>query len=354
VPPALTTASIPVVIVGAGQAGLAMAHALIERGLNPSEDFIVLDAGNAQTLSWRRRWDSLRLFTPAWYSHLPGYRMPGPQQRCPSAKDVAEYLNAYRHNLGVEPEWGTRALSVDPQRDGALMLRTSTGAIRTRTIVAATGPFAVPTYPHFADNITRTEATLHSDTYRNPDQLPDGPVLVVGSGNAGIQIAKELSAQRCVSIAQGTPQPRLPQRPLGIELFRWLQLTRALSTPAASPLGRRMSRSELVIGPGLTDLTASGVHALPRAVDGSGDKIRFRDGTERRFSSVLWATGYRNGFGWLPEPVLAEDGSVRQSDGRTPIGGLYALGSSWLRSRGSALLGGVGADARVIARQLRL
>ncbi len=344
--------SLPVAIVGAGQAGLAMSHALLERGLRPAEDFVILDAGSAQTLSWRRRWDSLTLFTPTWHSHLPGLRMPGAQRRYPSSKDVADYLDLYRASLGVEPKWDTRAVSVHPQRDDSLMLQTSTGSLRARAVVAATGPFAIPQYPGFANDTAVDGANLHSDAYRNPDQLPRGPVLVVGSGNTGIQIARELSAHRCVSIAQGSPQPRLPHRLLGVDLFRWLQLTGVLSAPSNGRIGRRISRRELVVGPGLVDLASRGVHLLPRAVDGNRDRISFADGVERRFESVIWATGYRNGFGWLPEAVVGADGTLDQQDGRTPIAGLYVLGDSWLRNRGSALLGGVGTDARLIARHI--
>lgn len=338
---------VAVVVVGAGQAGLATAYELMRGGLRPQEDFVLVDARDPDTLAWRQRWDSLRLFTPAWYSHLPGVPMPGDPNRHPLAHEVGEYLDAYRESLGVQPRWGVRALGVTVEPQG-LVLRTTGEDIRASAIIAATGPFSLPSYPLFAESVVVAGATLHSDQYRRPSQMPGGPVLVVGSGNTGLQIARELAATHCVSIARGSRQLRLPQRFLGLDIFRWLKLTGALTVPATSLLGRRMSRTETIIGSGLGSLAPSGVHVLPRAVGASGDVVSFEGGEERHFDSIIWATGYRTGYEWLPRQALADRTALR--DGGTAVDGIYLIGAPWMRNRASALIGGVGADAeRVVA-----
>lgn len=343
------------VIVGAGQAGLAMAYALMQHGQKPQEDFRLIDADEPGALAWKRRWHSLTLFTPAWYSSLRGLQLPGDPDRHPRADEIADYLDDYRDAMGIAPSWRVRARSVTPDEHGhGLVLATNAGEIWTRNVVAATGPFSQPRRPDFAASVSVPGVVLHSDDYTHPNQLPRGSVLIVGAGNTGIQIARELSDSHEVSISAGSPQRRLPQSLLGVDVFRWLKLSGLLNVQTTSWLGRRMSAHDTIIGAGLGELGDHSVRILPRAVDWRNGAIHFEDTTQMRPDSILWATGYRPGFDWLPTEVRTADtaSGIIQRAGATPVRGLYALGAPWLRSRGSALIGGVSADAARIARKI--
>lgn len=336
------------VIVGAGQAGLAMSHSLIARGLTPQEDFVLLDRAQPQELEWRRRWRSLTLFTPAWYSALPGLPILGRSGRHLRTEEVADYLDAYRDMLGLRPLWGTIATGVEPDAHGhGLRLATSKGTIWARSIVAATGPFSTPRWPQIANRLVVPGVQLHSDSYLSPRQIPEGSVLVVGAGNTGIQIARELSKVHEVHIATGTPQRTLPTKVLGVSIFRWLAMTGLLTASPRGPLGRLL-RGETIIGEGIDVLQRDGVAVHGRAVDARNDEVLFGDGTILRPHSIIWATGYRPGLDWLGD--LVPEDAVRGSRGKTSVAGLYLLGAPWLSSRGSSLIGGVSRDARRLAR----
>jgi putative flavoprotein involved in K+ transport len=339
------------VIVGAGQAGLAMAHALIEKGQRPQKDFLVLDGADAGTTSWRRRWHSLTLFTPAWYSGLPGLPFPGDPAAHPRADEVADYLDRYRERFGIEPMWNVSAAAVSVQPHGrGLTVHTDAGEIGAENVVAATGPFTHPRVPALTARVHVAGANMHSGQYTHPEQIPPGTVLVVGAGNTGLQIARELSGSHDVLVAAGAKQPELPQQLLGRDLFVWLRRTGALSVPA-SVLGKRMREREVVIGESLGQLEEVGVRVKPRVVGASGERVSFADGSQLRPTSVVWATGFAPGTRWLPASVQNEAGAVH-TRGVTPIRGLFVLGMPWQSSRGSALLGGVGKDAARIARAI--
>lgn len=339
------------VIVGAGQAGLAATRALLDVGVKASEIVLLDAASSARELTWARRWETLKLFTPAWFSGLPGKPMPGIKRRYPLGFEVAHYLDGYRRDLGVEVRWSTRAEGITRAADGQLVLATSTGAIRAHSVIAATGPFTVPNMPAFATDLTVPGVSMHSDDYRRPEQVPPGSVLVVGPGNTGIQIARELSKTHQVTLAGRAPSRRLPQRILGLDVFRWLRLTGLLRVSPTSRLGRKMAAEEIIIGPGLRDLGRRGVNFTPRVTAVSRSSVQFEGGQEHKFGSVIWATGYRHGFGWLPEEAL-QDGQVVHENGVTPVDGLYVVGLPWQRNRASALIGGVGADAALVAAAL--
>ena len=342
-----------VIIVGAGQAGLAMGHALARSGLKPQVDFTIIDADPTADRSWNRRWHSLRLFTPALHSSLPGAPFPGSPSRYPRTDEVSDYLESYANQFGLAPKWGTRADAVRANPHGhGLTLVTNFGEVTTHNVVAATGPFAEPNLPSFAPRVRVDGKDLHSHSYTHPKQLPDGPVLIVGAGNTGRQLARELAGSHQVTLAGGTPQLELPQRLLGVDIFSWMSATGVLRIPARSALGRRLSRREVVIGESLESLRSVGVRLKPRVVEATGSTFYHEDGDATVAHSVLWATGYRPGFGWLPEETRGRDGAIAQRRGETSIPGLYVLGLPWMHTRSSALLGGVGRDAARIARMI--
>lgn len=333
------------IIIGAGQAGLAMADALGREGVATPE-IRIIDSSPDDETSWHRRWHSLILFTPARYSSLPGLAMPGDQDRYPRADEVADYLRHYRARLGVATEWNTRATKVSYDEHGhGLVVSTRRGDFAGRNVVLATGPYDRPRVPGFAHKLS--VPALHAAQYTHPKQLPAGRVLVVGAGNTGVQLARELATTREVFLARGAPLPTLQPRYFGIELFRLLSATGVLRFSPPRVIRRWLAHREVIIGEGVEQLRGLGVKILPRAVSAEGDEIVAADGTRVSVDAVLWATGYEPGFELLPPTDRDRD---LQGGGMTSMRGLFVLGSPWLRSRGSALITGVAKDASRIAR----
>ena len=192
----------------------------------------------------------------------------------------------------------------------------------------------------------------HSTGYRRPADVPEGRVLVVGGGNTGFQIAKELVASREVHLAVGSRQKPLPQRLLGRDVFWWLTRLGLLSKTVESRLGRRLRGRDTLIGSSPRQVKRLGVQVRPRAVRAEGRTIGFADGSELDVNAVVWASGYRPDHSWIELPVTDDDGALRHRRGVTGVPGLYFLGLSWQHTRGSALLGFVADDAAFIAELL--
>ena len=333
------------VVIGGGQAGLAMAWHLAQQGLR----FVVLDAGPEVGHVWRRRWDSLTLFTPAQYDALPGMPFPAPADTYPTKDPVADYLRAYADSFELPVRLDARVTRLSRTEHG-FEVRTADETFRARQVVVATGPFQVPFVPPAAMKLDPSVTQVHSADYRNPQALPDGPVLVVGGGNSGLQIAEELAATRPVEVSVGENPPMLPQRLLGKDLFWWLTRFGLMRVPAHTRLGRRVqARGEFVIGTNRRQLKRNRVRFRPRLVDADRRTVRFADGSTRDVDVVIWATGYRSDYSWIHIPDLVEDGRVTHRRGITNVPGLYFLGLSWQHTRGSALLGFVDNDATHLA-----
>jgi putative flavoprotein involved in K+ transport len=338
-----------VVVIGGGQAGLAMGWHLGRRGL----DFVVLEAGPELGHVWRDRWDSLKLFTPARYSALPGQPFPAPAETYPTRDAVANYLYKYAKTFDLPVTLNARV--TDLRRAGdSFEVRTGGDVYRTRQVVVATGPFQVPFTPPSARMLDPAVAQVHSTAYRNPQALPDGPVLVIGGGNSGFQIAEELStAGRQVDLSIGARYPMLPQRLLGRDLFWWLNRLGLMRVSADSRLGRRVrSRGEFIIGTNRRRLQAAGVRFRPRLVGAQGGTVRFADGSALDVTTVIWATGFRPDYSWIHIPGVADDGRIVHRRGVSEVPGLYFLGLSWQHTRGSALLGFVQNDAAYLADRI--
>ena len=337
-----------VVVVGAGQAGLAIAWQVSRRGLR----LLVLEAAAELGQSWRSRWDSLTLFTPAQYDALPGMPFPAPADTYPTKDPVADYLQAYADAFQLPVRLNARVTSLSRSGNG-FEVRTADQTFSARRVVVATGPFQVPFIPAAASGLDRAVTQIHSTDYRNPGALPDGPVLVVGGGNSGLQIAEELSGSRRVDVSMGTSPPILPQRPLGRDLFWWLTRLGLMRVPAESRLGRRVqARGEFVIGTSRRSLKRAGVTFRPRMIGAQGRTVRFADGSTLDVGVVLWATGYRSDYSWISIPGVVRDGRVAHRRGVTDVPGLYFLGLSWQHTRGSALLGFLDDDASHIADRI--
>jgi putative flavoprotein involved in K+ transport len=331
-----------IIIIGGGQAGLAMGYHLAQRGI----EFVILDAAPRVGHAWRSRWDSLALFTPAAYSGLPGMAFPGDPHRYPTKDEVADYLEAYADRFRLPVHAGERVDALRASTAG-WEAETRSGRYEAAQVVVATGPFHQPVIPRLSRDLPPGVVQLHSASYRDPAQLPAGDVLVVGAGNSGVQIAEELSRTHRVHLAAGERMPRLPQRVLGRSLFWWLERAGFMNVSVESLLGRRMSRTDTLIGKSPRML--EGVRVLGRAVEVQGNAVLTADGGRVCPASVVWATGFRPDFGWIKAPVLDARGAPVHRRGVTSAPGLYFLGLSWLHTRGSALLGWVGRDAEHLA-----
>jgi putative flavoprotein involved in K+ transport len=339
-----------VVVVGGSQAGLAMAWHLAQQGLR----FVVLEAAPELGHVWRSRWDSLKLFTPAQYDALPGLAFPAPADTYPTKDPVADYLQAYAVAFDLPVRLNAKVTELRRLDDGSFEVHTADAAYQARQVVVATGPFQVPFVPPMAAKLDPSVTQLHSADYRNPQALPDGPVLVVGGGNSGFQIAEELAATRQVDLSIATKYPMLPQRRAGQDLFWWLTRLGLLRVTVDSRLGQRMSRRDFVIGTNRRRLEKAGVRFRPRLVDAEGRTVRFAD--HRLLEDVgvvVWATGYRSDYAWIHVPGVVREGHVVHRRGVSEVPGLYFLGLSWQHTRGSALLGFVNDDATYLADQVQ-
>jgi putative flavoprotein involved in K+ transport len=335
-------------VIGGSQVGLAMAWHLAQQGRR----FVVLEAGPEVGHSWRSRWDSLTLFTPAQYDSLPGMPFPGAPDTYPGKDAVADYLQAYAAAFSLPVRLNARVTQLHKTDEG-FEIRTQDQTYRARQVVVATGPFQVPYVPPAAQRLDGQVTQLHSAGYRNPQSLPPGPVLVVGGGNSGFQIAGELAAAgHRVDLSIGTKMPVLPQRLAGKDLFWWLTRLGLLRVTVASRPGRRMSSRDFIIGGSPRRLQTAGIRFRPGMTEAQGHAVRFTDGTALDVGTVVWATGYRPDYSWIGIPGVITDGTVNQRRGATDVPGLYFLGLPWQHTRGSALLGFVRDDAAYLASRI--
>jgi len=338
-----------VVVIGGSQAGLAMAWHLAQHHLR----FAVLDAAPEIGHTWRSRWDSLKLFTPTQYNSLPGMPFPGSPDTYPTKDPVADYLNAYATAFNLPVQLNARVTQLSRTENG-FEVRTQDAVFRAHQVVVATGPFQVPFVPLAAQRLDGSVTQLHSAAYRNSQALPPGPVLVVGGGNSGFQIAEELVvAGRQADLSIASKAPMLPQRLAGKDLFWWLTRLRLMRVSVESRLGHRLSsRPDFIIGSSRRRLKAAGVRFRPWVAGADGHTVRFTDGTSLEAGIVIWATGYRSDYSWIAIPGVIRDGKVAHRRGVTDVPGLYFLGLPWQHTRGSALLGFVHEDAAYLAGRI--
>jgi putative flavoprotein involved in K+ transport len=338
-----------VVVVGAGQAGLAIGYFLKRQGRR----FVILEAADSIGAAWRTRWESLTLFTPRRYSSLPGLPFPGDPEGYPMRDEVIAYLERYAQTFDLPIELNSRVKRLTSV-DGRFLLEVDSRTITADKVVVATGPFQTPFIPEFASRLSLEVFQVHSTGYQRPSDLPEGAVLVVGGGNTGFQIAKELSATHEVYLSVGSRQKPLPQRILGRDLFWWLTKTGVLKKTVESRLGRKLRDRDTLIGSSPRETQRRyRVELKPRVVDASGRTVRFEDGSEFEVDAVIWATGYRPDYSWIDLPVFDPHGRLKHRRGVTDVPGLHFLGLTWQHTRGSALIGWVKDDAAFIAEQIR-
>jgi putative flavoprotein involved in K+ transport len=341
------------VIVGAGQAGLATAYYLAAQG----RDFVIVDGYERVGEAWRRRWDSLRLFTPAAYDGLPGMPFPSPPHDFPTKDEMAAYLEAYaaRFALPLVPRTVVTRLV---REETGYVLGADGGRIEASHVVVATGAFHRPRIPAFASALDPNILQLHSAEYRCPRQLQDGTALIVGAGNSGAEIAVDVARHHPTWLS-GRDTGRLPLllRGQGFRgrLFRWLAHD---GLTVDRSIGRVAKRRELAHGAPLIrlrpdGLASAGIRRLPRTVGIRHGLPVLEDGSVVDVANVIWCTGFRADFAWIDLPVFGSDGyPVHYRGVIEDAPGLYFVGLPFLYSLGSSTVGGVGRDAKYVARHI--
>lgn len=343
------------IVIGGGQAGLAVGYYLKQR----NRPFLILDANERIGGSWRTRtWDSLRLFTPARFDGLPGIPFPAPGSAFPTARETAEYLEAYAQQLELPVRSRTRVERL-AKAGGRYVVDCGGEKLSADNVVVATGFYGRPAVPEFAHELDPRIVQMHSSEYRSPSQLQPGDVLLVGAGNSGADIAMELAPLHRTWLSgrdKGQVPIRIEARYARVVMpMLWLIASRLLTVK--TPLGRKVRPHILENGAPLVrvksqDLRAAGVERVPRTVGVREGQPVLEGGRVLGVGNVIWCTGFRQDFGWVDVPVFDDGAGPVHARGVTPEPGLYFLGLDFLYSFTSENVGGVGRDARYIAKHI--
>jgi putative flavoprotein involved in K+ transport len=325
-----------------------MAYHLSEMNKN----FIVLDGENEIGASWLNRWDSLRLFTPTEYNHLPGLKFNTQKGHHPTKIEVANYFKNYVRKFQIPTQLNTLVTSVRKKEKGFFVTHKE-GEIETKNVIIATGPFHIPYTPPCHTKISEKIVQMHSNYYKNVHQLQDGDALVVGGGDSGYQILNEVSKDksRTVYFSGETKVNSLPQQLLGKTLWWWFTLVGFLSYHKYSWIGKKInSFPQPIIGTDVKEILArKNVISSGRTKDALNNEIIFENNKISTIKNIVWATGYRPNFKWIEGLELDENSYPKNYRGVSNIEGLYFIGLPWMYTRGSATLGGVSKDASYLA-----
>src|SRR6266516_2084894 len=343
------------IVIGGGQAGLAVGYYLKKRG----RSFVILDANERIGGSWRTRtWSSLRLFTPARYDGLPGWRFPAPGWSFPTAREAADYLEAYaaRFDLPVRTEMAVTRVAKDGDR---YVVECGERRFEADRVVVATGFYGKPSVPDFASELDPRIVQMHSSDYKDPSQLNPGGVLLVGAGNSGADIGMEVSATHRTWLS-GRDKGQIPLRiehPLRrlVVPILWFVASHVLTVK--TPIGRKVRPHVLASGAPLIrvksqDLLAAGVERVAKTVGVRDGLPVLEDGRVMDVANVIWCTGFRQDFSWIEVPVFGEVSEPMHERGVASETGLYFVGLDFLYSFTSENVGGVRRDARHIVKHI--
>ncbi|MEP7306534.1 MAG: FAD-dependent oxidoreductase [Acidobacteriota bacterium] len=352
------TERVQVVVIGGGQAGLSVGYCLARRGLS----FVILEANHRVGDSWRKRWDSLHLFTPAKYDGLIGLPFPAPSFSFPTKDQMADYLEAYAKHFDLPVRTDTRVERL--WRDGnRYIVETGDRRLEADHVVVAMATYQAARVPDFARTLDRSIVQLHSSEYRNPAQLQAGDVLIVGAGNSGADIAMDVSRSHRTFLSGRHPghvpfhiESRLARMILPL-LFR-VVFHRILTVD--TPMGRRARPSIISKGGALirvkpADLAAAGIERTPRVTGVRDGKPLLADGRALDITNVIWCTGFHPGLSWidLPTPIQGADGEPVHDRGIVAgEPGFYFVGLHFLYAFSSTMIHGVARDAERIANTI--
>lgn len=347
------TERIPTIVIGGGQAGLAVGYHLAKRGL----PFLILDAGARVGDAWRNRWDSLRLFTPARYTGLPGLRFPARGDALPTKEEMADYLESYAKHFDLPVRTGVKVERLSRQGE---RFRVTAGPLEFESdqVVVAMANYQVPRVPSFAGDLDPEITQLHSHEYRNPSQLQPGGVLIVGVGNSGADIGIEVASTHQTWIS-GKESGHIPVRvDSALSRFVISRVVRFIGhhvLTVRTPIGRKLrpkllSRTTPLVRVKPNDLTDAGIERVPKVLGARNGRPLLDDDRSLDVQNVIWCTGYDPGFTWIDLPVFDEQMRPTHECGvvdRVP--GMYFVGLHYLYSMTSATLMGVGRDAGRVA-----
>jgi putative flavoprotein involved in K+ transport len=342
------------IVIGGGQAGLSVGYHLARQGRR----FLILDASPRVGDSWRRRWDSLRLFTPAVFDGLVGMRFPAPSFSFPTKNEMADYLESYADRFQLPVRNGVRVDRLS--RVGSrYLIEAGSHRFEADHVVVAMSSYQVPRVPGFARELHPDILQMHSSEYRNLRQLKPGGVLLVGAGNSGAEIAIEVAREHTTWIA-GRDTGHVPFRidgraaRLGLMrlVFRFV-FHRVLTVK--TPPGRRLRPTVFSKGGPLIrvkpkQLSAAGVQRVPRVARVLNGLPALEDGHVLEVANVIWCTGFGNGLSWIDLPIFEPGGEPRHESGiATGEPGLYFVGLHFLHSFSSMMIHGVARDAGRVA-----
>jgi putative flavoprotein involved in K+ transport len=346
------------VVIGGGQAGLSVGHHLARQ----ERPFLILDANQRVGDAWRKRWDSLRLFTPARYNALAGMAFPAPAHSFPTKDEVADYLEAYATRLQLPVRTGVR---VDRllREDGRFVVTAGDRSWEADNAVVAMSTFQVPRVPPFATGLSPEIVQLHSAGYRNPSQLQEGGVLVVGAGNSGAEIALEVAGRHPTWLA-GKESGHVPFRIEGAAarlvfqplLFRVVgHRVLTVDTPIGRKLRPRLlSHAAPLVRVKPRDLAAAAIQRVPRVIGVRNGHPLLADQQILEVANVIWCTGFGPDFSWIDLPVFGENQN-EPTHHRGVVAtqpGLYFVGLYFLYAMSSGFLPGVDRDAEHIVHTI--
>ena len=345
---------VPTVVIGGGQAGLVIGYHLQQAG----QRFVILEANQRIGDSWRKRWDSLRLFSPPKYASLPGW--PIQTKTWPTRDEMADYLENYARHFDLPVRTGLRTERLARHGDG-FVLHTSAGDVFADRVVVATGGYLDPYVPTFAAELDPAIRQLHSVQYRNPNQFAEGEVLIVGAGNSGAEIALDAVRSGHLTWLAGRHPGQVPIRidspqakyviPVIMFLFRRV-LT--LNTPMGRKArGPALEHGNPLVRTKVEDLDAAGVSRIPRIAGIQEGKPVTTEGQTLDPRTVVWCTGFRPDYRWIELPIVGADGHPVHDRGVSPEPGLFFMGLEFQFSVASATIQGLDQDARYLMRWLR-
>ncbi|WP_245895283.1 flavin-containing monooxygenase [Devosia submarina] len=325
---------VDVLVIGGGQAGLAASWRLQQAGASHA----VIDASDKVGDSWRRRYHSLTLFTPRHLSALPGSPLPGDPNGYATRIEFADYLQTYAARHGLPVMSGTKVIRLSKTTKDFIAELDNGPMVEAGSVIVCTGAFQQPIVPGLASGISTDVVQLTVSNYRNSMSVRPGPVLIVGDGASGRDIAIDLVKTHKVVLATGKPRRLFPERILGRSTWTWMDRLGLLSASATSPLGRIMQATDPFPdrGRSLTALRELGVEVRPRLDRVEGRTAWFGNGSRADVNTLIWAVGYWNHDDWI---------DVDRS--KT---GIFFLGRPWQRNRASGLIVGAGRDSEMVVK----